>query len=240
MKFPAGTDKGVVADPRNAAFIQELERFRGACQIETGSGSGFILIDCGRTAAAYFRAGEQVFFGNAALLFIRVPPPEGMNFLELRVREYDDAEYSLAIQIAKYEHLICTPPEREETIKERDLPVTSGTSPTLINEETLQKLMSIPGVIAVSAFFEGFPVQSVGDADFELVAVSAEDFMRAGTKIAHEMGVGDPRQLILETATCKFIIAPCGDLYLCIFTTADAQLGLIRVVLTGILAETSP
>ena len=37
--------------------------------------------------------------------------------------------------------------------------------------------------------------------------------------------------MILETDENKFIIAPCGDLFLCVFTTADAHLGLIRVVL---------
>ena len=61
--------------------------------------------------------------------------------------------------------------------------------------------------------------------------------MRAGTKIAHEMKIGSLDQLILETAENKFIIAPCGDLYLCVFTTADAQLGLIRVILKSIQQE---
>ena len=51
------------------------------------------------------------------------------------------------------------------------------------------------------------------------------------------MKIGNLDQLILETAQNKFIIAPCGDLYLCILTTADAQLGLIRVVLKSIQKE---
>lgn len=51
------------------------------------------------------------------------------------------------------------------------------------------------------------------------------------------MMIGNLDQLILETSTNKFIIAPCGDLYLCIFTRADAQLGLIRVVLKSIQRE---
>ena len=72
------------------------------------------------------------------------------------------------------------------------------------------------------------------------MAASAEDFMRAGTKIAEEMNIGRLDQMILETAENKFIIAPCGDLFLCVFTTADAQLGLIRVVLKSIQAEVCP
>jgi predicted regulator of Ras-like GTPase activity (Roadblock/LC7/MglB family) len=101
------------------------------------------------------------------------------------------------------------------------------------------KIQSQPGVIAVSAFYEGFPVQSVGNGDFEHVAALAEDFFRAGTKIARDMGIGSVDQLILETAGNKCIIAPCGDLSLCILTTADAQLGLIRVVLRSIQKEVS-
>ena len=107
----------------------------------------------------------------------------------------------------------------------------------LPNEAWLLKIRNQPGVIAVSAFFEGFPVQSVGDEDFEHVAALAEDFMRAGAKVACELGIGEVDQLILETSQNKCIIAPCGDLSLCILTKADAQLGLIRVLLQGIQKE---
>jgi predicted regulator of Ras-like GTPase activity (Roadblock/LC7/MglB family) len=109
--------------------------------------------------------------------------------------------------------------------------------PWLIDEARLRKILGQPGVIAVSAFFEGFPVQSVGNEDFEHVAALAEDFLRAGTKIARGMGIGLPDQLILETPENKCIIAPCGDLSICILTNADAQLGLIRVVLKSIQIE---
>jgi len=61
--------------------------------------------------------------------------------------------------------------------------------------------------------------------------------MRAGTKIAQDMKIGSLDQLILETDANKFIIAPCGDLFVCIVTTADAHLGLIRVVLKSIQSE---
>jgi predicted regulator of Ras-like GTPase activity (Roadblock/LC7/MglB family) len=77
----------------------------------------------------------------------------------------------------------------------------------------------------------------MGDADFEHVAASAEDFMRAGVKIAQDMNAGPLDQMILETAENKFIIAPCGDLFLCVFTTAETQLGLIRVILKSIQSE---
>jgi predicted regulator of Ras-like GTPase activity (Roadblock/LC7/MglB family) len=114
---------------------------------------------------------------------------------------------------------------------------TAGGSPEYLDEDKLKKILIQPGVIAVSAFFEGFPVQSMGDADFEHVAASAEDFMRAGVKIAQDMNAGPLDQMILETAENKFIIAPCGDLFLCVFTTAETQLGLIRVILKSIQSE---
>ncbi len=121
---------------------------------------------------------------------------------------------------------------------EGGIPLPVG-GPRFPDKAQLMKIRSQPGVIAVSAFFEGFPVQSVGDEDFEHVAALAEDFMRSGTKIAHEMGIGNVDQLILETAGHKCIIAPCGDLSLCILTSADARLGLIRVLLQNIQKEIS-
>lgn len=107
----------------------------------------------------------------------------------------------------------------------------------LPDEAWLLKIRNQPGVIAVSAFFEGFPVQSVGDEDFEHVAALAEDFLRAGAKVACDLGIGNIDQLILETSQNKCIIAPCGDLSLCVLTRSDAQLGLIRVLLQGIQKE---
>ncbi|WP_158491354.1 roadblock/LC7 domain-containing protein [Methanoregula formicica] len=113
----------------------------------------------------------------------------------------------------------------------------AGRGLRLPDQVQLLKIRNQPGVIAVSAFFEGFPVQSVGDEDFEHVAALAEDFMRAGAKVSCELGIGNVDQLILETSQNKCIIAPCGDLSLCVLTRSDAQLGLIRVLLRGIQKE---
>jgi predicted regulator of Ras-like GTPase activity (Roadblock/LC7/MglB family) len=239
MRFPAGTDRGVVMNPRDESFILGLRTFRGACQFETPAGHGFVLIDNGKPRGAYFRTADDIYLGNNALPHISLPPPPDLEVTELRLREYDDTEFALALQIARYEHLACEPVDTDSLDPEEDPSASDRRPAARIDVRTLEKIRMVPGVIAVSAFFEGFPVQSVGDADFEHVAVSAEDFLRAGSKIAREMKIGSPDQLILETATSKLIIAPCGDLDLCIFARADAQLGLIRVVLTGILAEIS-
>ena len=103
--------------------------------------------------------------------------------------------------------------------------------PDLLDESILRKILKQPGVIAVSAFSEGFAVHSLGEADFDQVAAMAEDLLRAGTKIANDIKLGKIDQIILETGSGKIIIAPYGDLYLCVFTGPDANIGLIRMVL---------
>lgn len=109
--------------------------------------------------------------------------------------------------------------------------------PPLLDERMIQRILKQPGVIAVSTFFEGFAVQSAGRADFEQVAANAEDLFRAGKKIAGEIGIGPLNQVILETGKGKLVIAPYGDLNVCIFTEPDANLGLIRVAIKSLQLE---
>ncbi|MFA6671930.1 MAG: roadblock/LC7 domain-containing protein, partial [Methanoculleus sp.] len=97
----------------------------------------------------------------------------------------------------------------------------------------LEQVARQPGVIAVSVFHEGFALQSLGTADFEQVAAIAEDLLRAGTRITADMAMGDLSQMILETPAGKLIIAPHGDLSLCILAKPDANLGLIRLSIRG-------
>ncbi|MCK9630072.1 MAG: roadblock/LC7 domain-containing protein [Methanoregula sp.] len=250
MKFPKGTDGGTISNPQDEGVARELMSFVGAIEIETGSGHGFMLADQGTLIAAYFRSDKGEFRAKEALSQMAAETErDDEQCFSLRI--YSPAEFSQAVRISEAESLLLAggepAPERGEDVPdisptpppdapEKTDPALSA-SPRLLDEARLRKIMNQPGVIAVSAFFEGFPVQSLGDEDFEHVAASAEDFMRAGSKIAHEMKIGDLDQMILETAENKFIIAPCGDLYLCIFTTADAQLGLIRVVLRSIQKE---
>jgi len=235
MKFPAGTDGGTISNPQDEGFVRELTTFRGAIEIETGAGHGFILTDEGRLVSAYFRTQEGVFRGNDALSCMTAEQEEDTP-QTFSLRKYNEQEFSTAVGISRDEGLLLPGPgvAASQTAAGREGP---GTPPEFLDESTLRKIASQPGVIAVSAFFEGFPVQYIGEADFEHVAASAEDLMRAGSRIAQEMKIGELDQLILETARNKIIIAPCGDLSLCIFTTADAQLGLIRVVLKSIQNE---
>jgi predicted regulator of Ras-like GTPase activity (Roadblock/LC7/MglB family) len=160
------------------------------------------------------------------------------------LRTYNDEEFRRALEICRESRLLIAaedpiPPAAVPVQVKPAEPIQKSTRvpPEFLDQSRLKKILDQPGVIAVSAFFEGFPVQSIGDADFEHVAATAEDFMRAGVKIALDMNAGPLEQMILETAEHKFIIAPCGDLFLCVFTTADTQLGLIRVVLKSIQSE---
>ena len=252
MEFPAGSDGGIISNPQDEGFIRDLMTFVGAIEIETGAGHGFILTENGKLISAYFRSDEGVFRGKEALTHMTLDSDVNDN-QTFSLRRYDAREFSQAVGISRDEHLLLSGsgpasqaavqsvpqpgPEPEAPAVTVNPEPASPVPPEYLDEVRLRKILIQPGVIAVSAFFEGFPVQSFGDADFEHVAASAEDFMRAGMKITQEMKTGNLDQLILETAHNKFIIAPCGDLYLCIFTTSEAQLGLIRVVLKSIQKE---
>lgn len=233
MKLPKGTDGGTITNPQEEGMIKYLMAFRGAIEIETSAGHGFILTENGKLIAAYFKSGENASRGKEALSYMTMDSSETGSEQTFKLRRYSDEEFTQALKIVKEENLLLSvTPQKSE----KKVPAEPG-APVFLDEAIMNKILSQHGVIAVSAFFEGFPVQSIGDADFEHVAALAEDLMRAGTKIAQEMKLGNLDQLILETAENKFIIAPCGDLFLCVFTTSDAQLGLIRVLLKSIQSE---
>jgi predicted regulator of Ras-like GTPase activity (Roadblock/LC7/MglB family) len=162
--------------------------------------------------------------------------PQQQNFV---MRSYNEGDYAEALDMCTKDNLFVgnALPVHDAVPPLPKSPGASGPASCIMDESTLNKIMSQPGVVAVSAFYEGFPVLSLGEADFEHVAARAEDFLRAGTRIAQDMNLGQPAQLILETAENKFIIVPCGDLFLCIITRADAQLGLMRVLLKSIQNE---
>jgi predicted regulator of Ras-like GTPase activity (Roadblock/LC7/MglB family) len=244
MKLPAGTDGGTITNPSDEKFFNELTAFYGAVEIRTSTGSGFILIDKGRPLAAMFRTATGSYPAGSALSFMSLDSGDAVAVQTLHLRNYNNEEFTRALAICRESRLLIVSEETPSPTAAPSLAKSAekarkniGFSPEYLDQSKLKKILSQPGVIAVSAFFEGFPVQSLGDADFEHVAASAEDFMRAGVKIAQDMNAGPLEQMILETAGNKFIIAPCGDLFLCVFATADSQLGMIRVVLKNVQSE---
>ena len=241
MRLPAGTVEGIITNPHKEGLRQYLMTFRGLVEAETLTGHGFILNDNGKMVGAYFKNTDGFFRGKSALLHILIESTGSFDSPQtFNVRKYTDAEFSRAVQLCLEKGLIIdeTVPLEDSQGSDQKIDGISEIA-ELVDKNTLKKIKSLAGVIAVAAFFEGFSIQCIGDADFEHVAASAEDLVRAGTKIARDLNIGSLDQMILETDENKFIIVPCGDLFLCVFTTADAHLGLIRVVLKNIQSEIS-
>jgi predicted regulator of Ras-like GTPase activity (Roadblock/LC7/MglB family) len=240
MILPAGTVSETMTNPQKEELLRYMASFRGLIEIETEYGHGFILNETGKLAGAYFKKNNNgIFRGKPALLHLSIEstgsPDSPKTF---KVRKYTGEEFSRAVQISQQEGLLIDETSRLMTAPDPDVKLKRISKfPEYLNETTLKKIKNLTGVIAVSAFFDGFPIQCIGDADFEHVAASAEDLMREGTKVAQELKIGSLDQIILETDENKFIIAPFGDLHLCVFTTADAHLGLIRVILKSIESD---
>jgi predicted regulator of Ras-like GTPase activity (Roadblock/LC7/MglB family) len=220
MNLPEGTHLGYINNPLQDTDVQRIIGHLGLIKTTAQQGEGIILIDKGKIIAASFLSGDKLYYGNGALEVINATSPEKME-----LNSYTADEYQVAVEICRRENLLL----QDET----HIP----TIPDLLDESVLRKILVQPGVIAVSAFSEGFSVQSLGKADFDQVAAMAEDLLRAGIKIAKDMKIGLIDQIILETNSGKIIIAPYGDLFLCVFTGPDANIGLIRVVLKSIQSD---
>jgi predicted regulator of Ras-like GTPase activity (Roadblock/LC7/MglB family) len=242
MILPAGTIGETITNPQKEELLLYLETFQGLVEIETEYGHGFILNKNGKLAGAYFKKNNYgIFRGKPALLHMAIESAGSSDSPKaFKVRKYTPQEFSRAVQNSQKEGVIIDGASPGKTASDEDTKNHPGSKyPEYLNQTILNKLKNLTGVIAVSTFFDGFPIQCIGDADFEHTAASAEDLMRQGTKITQDLKIGALDQIILETDDNKFIIAPCGDLHLCVFTTADAHLGLIRVVLKSIQSEIS-
>lgn len=222
MNLPEGTRLGSIRNPLQDTDVQRIIGFVGLIKISTLQGDGVILINNGKIFAASFISGDSIHSGNRALEIINASTPVKMDF-----NGYTPEEYMAAVEICREVNILI----RDET----NLPAV----PDLLDVSILRKILVQPGVIAVSAFLDGFSVQSLGEADFDQVAAMAEDLIRAGIKFAEDLKIGLIEQVILETNSGKIIIAPYGDLFLCVFTGPNANIGLIRVVLKSIQGAVS-
>lgn len=220
MKFPegtvVGTFSGTLADIQ--PFISPLI---GVLYAVDSHGEGFLLIEKGKFVASLFFSDSSAMKGNDAYEFLT-----GVKALEIEMRKYTPEEFSEAHEICAKESLLIAYDENGKPLRQ----IASG-------QWKLERIKKQPGVLAVAAFHEGFAVQSTGNADFEQVAAAAEDLLRTGKEIAGDLAIEPLNQLILETPHGKFIIAPYGDIYICIFTEADANLGLIRMAISNLQSE---
>jgi predicted regulator of Ras-like GTPase activity (Roadblock/LC7/MglB family) len=212
-----GTFSGTLQDI--LPFISPLV---GVLHVNGSSGEGFYLIDKGRFVASMYRNGTSEMKGNESYDLL-----SGVQSLDFEMRRYTPEEYDEAKETCSKNGLLITYDDNGKPVRHK---IGSG-------QWNLEKIKKQPGVLAVSAFHEGFAVQSTGSADFEQVAAVAEDLLRTGKKIAGDLAIDPLNQLILETPHGKFIIAPYGDINICIFTEADANLGLIRMAIHNIQSE---
>jgi len=221
MNSPEGTHLGDINNPLQDKDVELITGLVGLIKISSPQGEGVILVDHGKFIAASFTSGDTIHSGNRALEIINTTTSGTME-----LKSYTADEYQAALETCRKKGLLLREISPPPAVPDR------------LDERILRKVLVQPGVIAVSAFYEGFSVQSLGEADFDQVAAMAEDLLRAGIKIAKDMNIGLVDQIILETGFGKIIIAPYGDLFLCVYTRPDVNLGLIRVVLKSMQGVT--
>lgn len=220
MMLPEGSVIGTFAGGLSdvAPFLAPLV---GALHVIGPEEEGFFLIEQGKILASYYRNNTADLKGIAAHEYL-----SGKGDLQFELRRYTEQEFFEARGTCVSEGLLIAYDENGRMVRPR-----TGA------KWNLDKVKAQPGVLAVAAFHEGFAVQSTGSADFDQVAAVAEDLLRSGKRIATDLKIDPLHQLILETPYGKFIIAPFGDLNICIFTEADANLGLIRIAIRNIQSE---
>jgi predicted regulator of Ras-like GTPase activity (Roadblock/LC7/MglB family) len=228
MILPRGTPAGVLKGPLHDKTVRLIQTFSGLIHVVAEEGTGLILVEHGKLIAACFEGKQGRSGGMEAVEQINHPLAFfGGKRQDLTLFRYNDQEFREARAIC-ISHSLVVPAGKQVQI---------AAVPPRLDEGKLNNILRQPGVLAVSAFFEGFPVQSFGDADFEQVAAMAEDLLRAGMKMIANMHIGQLEQMLLETTEGKFIIAPFGDLFLCLYTAPGANLGLIRLALHGLHQE---
>ena len=223
MTLPEGKNFGSMKAPIDEV-LPFTEAFYAIVRIQSGGGEGFVLSERGNPVAAGFKDRSRDLAADRAIsLLSDEKAPVCMLF------RYDENEYQEALQQCRESgHALIKETEA------RPCAIPEERSAPSLTDGALDLILSQPGVIAVSAFFEGFAVQSAGAADFDRIAAVAEDLLRAGSKIARDLETGDLDQIILETPGGKLIIAPFGDLSICILTASNANLGLVRLALRSI------
>lgn len=216
--LPNGISLGRLQGPLTA-LASISPHFTGAVRIDGPEGTGFVLTQGGNPYAAAFESTgrDLLLSGDEAYRHLLDRPS-----LDYELIAYTNEETGKAREVSR---------EMGCLINGESAAPAAGAAP--MSTERLRHVARQPGVVAVSVFHEGFALQSVGSADFEQVAAVAEDLLRAGTRITGDMEMGNLAQVILETPAGKLIIAPYGDLSLCILAKPDANLGLIRLSIRG-------
>ncbi|UUX93615.1 roadblock/LC7 domain-containing protein [Methanoplanus endosymbiosus] len=192
--------------------------FTGYIRTEIENTDGCLLVENGKPVAGSYIAGDLKLSGSDA--YRAMLKKERMKCILNTYRPEELESAKAAID--------------DNFVISEDADRTEIKGDSILSPETLLSVMRQPGVIAASVFFEGFALQSAGDADFEHVAAVSEDLVRTGAKMTDDLMMGELNQLLLETDEGKLIVTPARDLFICILAEKDANLGLIRLALQKI------
>lgn len=230
MKIPDGKFIAETEKPIPEALKEYGQDFRGCIYVrhnENGrSGEGFIIIEDGNVlASAYMTMGITLYQLNAL--------ERMMSLDEVKLRVYTYTDKDKAQVLAGYPDSVIggVPIKTDEREPEDADEIPAELEPISIPYDMLLSTVAqLPGIIAVALVADGFPVYQQGQqVDFEHIAVATEDMVRLGTRISTELQLGTVDEIILETPSSKVVIAPINDMFLCVLTAADTNLGLVRL-----------
>jgi predicted regulator of Ras-like GTPase activity (Roadblock/LC7/MglB family) len=202
--------------------------FRGCISIRQGengmASEGFIIVDDGNVlASAFSTMGIVLYQMNALDRMMMLKSPT------VKVYAYGEDEKSQVFSGYPDSVIGGLPYTPEANTVEAEAPAAPEPKP-IPYDMLLATVIQLPGVVAAALVVDGLPIYQQGQqADFEHIAVATEDMVRIGARIANELQLGSADQIILETPSNKVVIAPLNDMFLCVLTSADANLGLVRL-----------
>ncbi len=222
MRIPDGSLVAETDRPLPEVLKAYGRDFRGCIRVEKGenrgSSEGFILVEYGNVlASAFSTMGITLYQMNALDRMM------SLKDVQLKVYSISEEERSRIVGLYPDSVIGDLPPKAEYHEAQAE-------PEELSYDVVLSTVTQLPGVVAAALVQDGLPIYQQGQqVDFEHIAVATEDMVRSGTKIATELQLGSAEQIILETPYNKVVIAPIADMFLCVLTAADANLGLIRL-----------
>ncbi len=228
MKIPDGKLIAETVKPVPEALKEYAHDFRGCISIRQGekgmASEGFIIVEDGNVlASAFSMMGIMLYQMNALDRMMMLKSPT--------VKVYAYGEEEKAQVFSGYPDSVIggLPYVPEANTGEVEAP--AAPEPKRISYDVLlATVIRLPGVVAAALVVDGLPIYQQGQqVDFEHIAGATEDMVRSGARIAGELQLGSADQIILETPSNKVVIAPLNDMFLCVLTSADANLGLVRL-----------
>lgn len=245
MKLPIGRRVSESQASVTELLQQYGQNFKGSINVHKASqglsSNGYIMVDNGTVlAAAYTMLSITLYqlsamdrmmsLANTSSEIVAMADDEIQSFLN----DYPHATIMSGIGDGTEKTAATEAPSPELPVTPMPDPVAAATVQEPVSQvgfgQLVESFTALPGVIGSALVADGFPVYQHGsDVDFEHIAAATEDMVRAGTRIATELQLGETGQIILETPEYKVIIAPVNDMFLCVLTRSDTNLGLIRL-----------